>query len=424
MRLEIDLPKKASDTLIPPARFKILYGGRDSAKSWSIARMLLARGLSKPERILCTREVQKSIAESVHQLLSDQVKVLGLAQFYDIQKTCIIGKNGTQISYHGLSGQTIASLKSFEGTTLCWVEEAQTVSKRSWDILIPTIRAPGSEIWASFNPDLDTDPTYTRFVLSEQPDCVVRSVSYRDNPYFPDILEQERLALQRNDPIAYANVWEGKCKSAVEGAFWAAELQAAETDGRICEVPYDNDYPVTTYWDIGGTTCVWFVQHIGSGRINVIDFLKTFNIKYSETAQQVIEKGYVFGEHVLPWDAGPILGPSPHSGKTAEQMLIDAGLRRTRVLGKTTDKIADINNACRGIFARTWIDRDKCADGLFDLRRFKRRQSAITKQFVDEPLKDGSDHAADAWRALAVSATTAQYGTVAVRRPVQAVRFG
>ena len=420
--VDIELPE-AFRELFEPHRYKVFYGGRGSGKSWAFADALIIRALSEKTRVLCARELQNSIAESVHRLLGDRIAAHGLSDLFTIQNASIRSVNGSDFIFKGLRSN-VAEIKSMEGVDICWVEEAQAVSAQSWDTLIPTIRKPGSEIWASFNPDLDTDPTYTRFVLSEQPDCVVRSVSYRDNPYFPDILEQERLALQRNDPIAYANVWEGKCKSAVEGAFWAAELQAAETDGRICEVPYDNDYPVTTYWDIGGTTCVWFVQHIGSGRINVIDFLKTFNIKYSETAQQVIEKGYVFGEHVLPWDAGPILGPSPHSGKTAEQMLIDAGLRRTRVLGKTTDKIADINNACRGIFARTWIDRDKCADGLFDLRRFKRRQSAITKQFVDEPLKDGSDHAADAWRALAVSATTAQYGTVAVRRPVQAVRFG
>src|SRR5882757_1768937 len=114
MQLAIDLPKKASDTLVPPARFKVLYGGRDSAKSWSIARMLLARGLAKPERILCVREVQKSIAESVHQLLKDQNTALGIEDCYEVQQHYILGSNGTRISFHGLSAQTVTSIKSFE----------------------------------------------------------------------------------------------------------------------------------------------------------------------------------------------------------------------------------------------------------------------------------------------------------------------
>src|SRR3990172_1147754 len=192
MELIIDLPRKASETLLPPARYKVLFGGSDSAKSWSIARMLLARGRAKPERILCTREVQKSIAESVHQLLKDQVSILGLDDFYDVQQNYIRGQNGTQFSFHGLSGQTASSIKSFEGTTLCWVEEAQMITKRSWDLLEPTIRAPGSEIMVSFNPELDTDETYKRFVLKTLPDSIVTKMNWTDNPWRSTVLDAAR----------------------------------------------------------------------------------------------------------------------------------------------------------------------------------------------------------------------------------------
>src|SRR5512138_231394 len=125
MQLAIDLPSKATQTLVPQqtstgkrVRSRVLHGGRDGAKSWSVARMLLARGVAKPERILCTREIQKSIAESVHQLLKDQVMALGLENFYEVQQHYIRGANGTQIAFHGLSGQTATSIKSFEGTTI------------------------------------------------------------------------------------------------------------------------------------------------------------------------------------------------------------------------------------------------------------------------------------------------------------------
>jgi phage terminase large subunit len=132
-------PKKLR-FLFEPARTKVARGGRGSGKSWGVARALLIRGAKQTTRVLCTREVQKSIQQSVHQLLKDQIEALSLGAFYDVLSTEIRGKNGTQFYFGGLSDQTAESLKSFEGVDICWVEEAQAVSKRSWDILIPTIR--------------------------------------------------------------------------------------------------------------------------------------------------------------------------------------------------------------------------------------------------------------------------------------------
>lgn len=399
LKISLTIPE-AFKPLFDPYRYKVFYGGRGSAKSWSVADALIIRAISGTVRILCARELQNSIAESVHKLLSDRIEAHGLSKYFSITNNSIKSLSGSEFFFKGLRSN-ISEIKSMEGVDICWVEEAQVVSAHSWDTLIPTIRKDGSEIWLTFNPEMETDPTYERFVLHDQPNSIVRHVSYRDNPFFPAVLEQERLALKANDPAAYLNVWEGECKSAVEGAFWAEAIHDADQEGRICEVPYDRDYPVYTYWDIGGTTCIWYVQYLGSGgRLNVIDFSKFYNTKYSEIAQAVIEKPYNYIEHVLPWDAGPTLGPNPHSGQTSEQALLDAGLRRTRVLGKPVDKMSDIHNACPGALARAWFDRGKCADGVNDLRRYKRRQVKATNQWLDEPLKDGSDHAADAWRAV------------------------
>jgi len=174
-------PKKL-EFLFEPSRIKAIYGGRGSGKSWGVARALLIMGANKPLRILCAREVQKSIKQSVHTLLSDQIQALGLGAFYEILEAEIRGQNGTLFSFAGLATNTVESIKSFEGCDIAWVEEAQTVSKRSWDILIPTIRKPASEIWVTFNPDVDTDDTYQRFVVNPPEFAKVVKVNWSDNP--------------------------------------------------------------------------------------------------------------------------------------------------------------------------------------------------------------------------------------------------
>jgi phage terminase large subunit len=170
--------------LFEAARYKVIYGGRGSAKSWGVARALLILGTWKPTRILCTREFQNSLPESVHRLLTDQVAGLGLSDFYTVQKNMITGRNGTVFVFAGLK-HNISKIKSFEGFDRVWVEEGQTVSRHSWDVLIPTIRRPGSEIWVTLNPDLEEDDTYQRFVVRPLPGSIVQPVNWRDNPWFP-----------------------------------------------------------------------------------------------------------------------------------------------------------------------------------------------------------------------------------------------
>ena len=155
-QLTVDFPEKLQ-FLFTPYRYKVAFGGRGSGKSYNFAQALILLAAQKPLRILCTREVQKSIKQSVHLLLSDQIKRLGLGSFFTILETEIRGSNGSLFMFAGLAQHTVESIKSIEGCDIVWVEEAQTVSKKSWDILIPTIRKNDSEIWVSFNPDLDTD---------------------------------------------------------------------------------------------------------------------------------------------------------------------------------------------------------------------------------------------------------------------------
>jgi phage terminase large subunit len=254
MENEAPFPE-AFEPLFKPYRYKIYYGGRGGAKSWNFARALLIQGTEhkKPIRVLCTREIQKSIKDSVHKLLSEQVEALGLGSFYRIQEESIRGANGTEFVFKGLK-QNIDNLKSFEGADKCWVEEAHIVSKKSWDKLIPTIRKDRSEIWISFNPELETDETYKRFVLHPPPGSLVRKVTYEDNPFFPKVLREEMEDLRLKSPDDFANIYEGICKQVVEGAIYKSELIAAEKESRICRVPYDQNQAradVLGSWGLG-----------------------------------------------------------------------------------------------------------------------------------------------------------------------------
>ena len=217
--------------LFQPSRYKIIHGGRGSGKSWSVARALLKLGVGKPLRILCAREFQNSLADSVLRLLADQIEQLQLAGFYRIGKTSIRGANGTEFVFTGLR-HNISKIKSFEGADIVWVEEGQTVSKQSFDVLIPTIRRPGSEIWVTFNPDLEEDDAWQRFVVCPMPGSVVQKINWSDNPWFPAELRAEKDHLKMRDSEAYDNVWEGHCRRQVIGALWSREIFDAQREQR------------------------------------------------------------------------------------------------------------------------------------------------------------------------------------------------
>jgi len=187
----VHLKIKTSEVFEPlgdPWRYKVLMGGRGSGKSWAVADFLLAMGAAKPIRVLCTREFQTSIKDSVHKLLTDRIGVYGIGWFYTITEAAIRGANGTEFIFKGLR-RNINEIKSTEGIDIAWVEEAQAVSEESWQILTPTIRQPGSEIWIVFNPDSPDDATYRRFVINRPENCLLIVANYKDNAFFPDVLE-------------------------------------------------------------------------------------------------------------------------------------------------------------------------------------------------------------------------------------------
>ena len=395
--VDAEFPKKL-DFLFKPKRYKVAYGGRGSGKSWGVARALLIQGAQSPLRILCAREVQKSIKQSVHQLLTDQIQALGLGGFYEVLETEIRGKNGTQFYFAGLASHTVESIKSFEGAQRVWVEEGQTVSKKSWDILIPTIRAPGSEIWVTFNPDVDTDDTYQRFVVNPPPSCETVKVNWVDNPWFPPELENERQHCRDTRPEDYENIWEGDCKAAVDGAIYANEIREAQEKQRICNVPYDPLLKVHAVFDLGWNDSMSIIlcQKVRS-EIRVIEYIEDDHKTLDYYSALLRNKMYNYGTLYLP-----------HDGQTRD---FKTGKSAQEILSKMMWKVSIVPNigvengikAARMSFNQMYFDRSNTIRLIDCLKHYRRIINSTTNE-PGAPLHDEYSHAADCFRYMAVAA--------------------
>ena len=218
-------PNHVASDLMKPSRYKVYYGGRGGVKSWAASEALLRRAMAKPIRVICAREVQNSIEDSVHHLLKRTIRRMGWDSWFNVTKSYIeCTKTGSMFKFKGLRDAAAEDIKSFEDCDICWVEEAKNVSNQSWEFLEPTIRNEGSEIWATFNPEDPTDPVYDRFVAHPRPDSIIHKLNYDSNPYFPKVLEdlrqyhlrliteastdQERKQAQSN----YDHIWLGEFK--------------------------------------------------------------------------------------------------------------------------------------------------------------------------------------------------------------------
>lgn len=391
-----EFPEKLA-CLFEKSRYKVLFGGRGGAKSWGVARALLILAAKDPLRILCAREFQTSLKDSVHKLLCDQILALGLETFYDVTQATIRGKNGSEFNFVGLKNN-VANVKSYEGVDICWVEEAQTVSRSSWNTLIPTIRKENSEIWVTFNPELETDETYQRFVIHAPDNAIVQKINWSDNPWFPKTLREEKDQLKVRDVAAYNNVWEGLCRVTVYGAIFAEQMQQAEFDGRITKVPYDPTKAVHAVFDLGWAdhTAIWFVQYIGM-EIRLIRFLQDTQKTMTHYLATLQTFGYVYDTIWLPHDAKAKTLAA--AGMTIEEIVRNAGYK-TRVLDRvpTVDSI----NAARTIFPKCYFDRENTADGLQCLRHYRYEVDPDTKQFGRTPLHDHYSHGADSFKYVAM----------------------
>jgi phage terminase large subunit len=412
-RVVFQLPRKLG-FLMEMHPYKVAYGGRNSLKSWSFARALLTLGVHQPLRILCAREVQKSLAQSVHQLLQDQIVSLGLEDEYDVTENAIRGRRqGTLFRFTGLSDQTVSSIKSYEGFDICWVEEAHSVRKRSWQILLPTIfRTKNAEVWVSFNPDMDTDEAWERFVVHTPPGAVVIQMNWRDaiacGWWSPDQerLRQYDLVHSKDD---YPNIWDGKPRVVVAGAIYAHEVVEMISEKRYRPVPYDPRLPVHRIWDLGWNDLmtVIMVQRPHPSALNIINYIEDSHITYPALLLAMDQLHYRIGIDYLPHDGET---HDPKSGTSAKKMLVGLGCT-VRIIPKSHPE-ARIK-AGRMMFPRIYMDNskfdtdpdrpDRVLGGAHLMGRLKTYKRNVPKTTAEPttPTHDIASHGADAYGGLA-----------------------
>lgn len=393
--MEIQIPK-AFGFLFKPYRYKVAHGGRGSGKSWAFATALLVTGLQRPTRVVCAREFQNSIDESVHKLLADLITKHKLP--YIVEKYRIYAANGSEFIFKGLSKQDAAAVKSLEGADICWVEEAQNVSSASWENLIPTIRKEGSEIWVSFNPTTEGSPTYQRFVVKSQPNAFVARVNYDSNPFFPAVLEAERKHMELTDPITYRNVWLGEPRTFTEGAFFREQMEFLAKEGRIGDYPHNPSKRVFTFWDLGwaDSTAIWFIQPHGSG-YNVIDYWEGSNIALPNIVRDIVkQKPYNYAKHVLPHDGD---SGNRQTGKTDADILRDLGLP-VQIQPRTQNLDRDVHNI-RLVLPMCNFNEKTTAEGRAALCAYRQEQDPKTGLW--KFVHDFSSHGVDAFRQFSVN---------------------
>lgn len=382
--------------------YKIAHSGRDAMKSWSFAQALLQQGMERPLRIVCLRETMNSLEDSVHKLMGDQIKRLSIQRYYEVYRSEIRGRNGTEIFYAGLRGARAEAIKSMEGCDIFWVEEGQAVSKHSWLTLDPTIRKPGAELWVSMNPRFAIDDSYKRWIVNPPPGAKVIRLNYRDNKFLTAEMQRKIDFLKDTDPDEYEHVYEGGCQSTVQDAVYKAQIQLAEKEGRFCSVPYDARKPVDVAFDLGWGDMVsmWFYQAFPF-ETRWIDYYENTHVNMDHYIGVMQSKGYTYGELVFPWDGGV---KHVGSGKSTEDFARTRGYK-VRLLRKGL--VHDRIDLVRTMFPQFWFDATKCEQGLIRLRQYQFGPPSSTGVPKREPLHDENSHAGD----------SLGYGAIAVKTP-------
>jgi phage terminase large subunit len=401
--LKLEMPE-AFQFLTEEKKYIVAYGGRGSGKSVNVARTIIMKSIKKtaielPWKVLCTRSLQKSIRESVYSLIVAEIEAMGVRHLFEILEKEIRCVNGVTFIFWGLK-HNIQDIKSLFGVKICWVEEAQNVSENSWRILIPTIRVEGAQFFITFNVDMETDATYRRFVLNPPKNAVVRKVNWQQNAFFPDTLREEMEDLREKNFDDYLHVWEGHPVLVLEGAIYSKEIRKAVKEERITKVPYDPQFPVHTFWDIGwgDYTSIWFAQKVGY-EYRIIDFyenrLEPIQHYLSHLDKLRSSHGYVYGTHCLPHDARA-------KQLAAGGITVEAQVRKfgKTIVGAPRQR-SDSLNAARAILDKCVFDQERTRAGVFHLTRYCFKVDPDTGQYSREPIHDDHSHAADAFEELA-----------------------
>lgn len=409
MAQQIQLPTaEVFEPLLAAARYKGAHGGRGSGKSHFFAELLVEECLRFPGlRAVCVREVQKSLKDSAKKLIEDKIEAMGVGSLFEVQTAEIKTPGGGSILFQGMQDHTAESIKSLEGIDRCWVEEAQTLSETSWRMLRPTIRKPGSEIWASWNPRRRADPVDKFFRQdSHEPGRVICvQANWRDNPWFPSELEDERQDDMKNDPEAVANVWDGGYVTILKGAYYAAALKVALTEQRITFVPRDPNMQIRAWWDIGGpgkkadAMAIVVGQYVGR-EIRVLDYCEGVGQVLGFYLEWFRAKGYDKALMVVPHDAAQTHADNP-TGIDFEAQLRQAGYQTRKVHSPPGIVMQRITTA-RRLFTRILFNKET-TEALRDALGWYHANITTDERQADlGPLHDWSSHAADAFGLMAI----------------------
>lgn len=348
------------DPLDDPHRFKVLYGGRSAARSWTIARKLLRRGMKKPLTILCTRELQKSIKDSVHKLLSNQIKMLQMDGFYQVTDRAIRGKNGTEFIFLGIRFNT-DEIRSMEGVDICWIEEAHNLTEDSWDVIEPTIRKEGSEMWLTFNTRFKFDHVYQTFCTGNPPPgSLVLKTNYTQNPFLTEVSRQSAETMKERDYEKYLHIWMGDLKELAEGAIFGKQVTKVKQAGHLLEIPVANS-EVDVYFDLGKNdhTAMWFHQWHGLQH-RFIDFYHNRLEDVDHYVRVLKALGYNYGTFYMPHDAEhERLGMA---NSIADQFE-NAGISPVEIVPRIQHKQTAISLA-RDILPQCWFHKGDFSDTI------------------------------------------------------------
>lgn len=410
---------EAFGPLLQPARYKGVHGGRGSGKSHFFAERLIVDSIKRPGlRSVCIREVQKTLAQSAKLLLEDKITKLGVAAQFDITRDEIRTPGGGLIIFQGMQDHTAESIKSLEGFDRAWIEEAQTLSTRSLTLLRPTIRAEGSEIWASWNPRRKTD-AIDEFLRGQEPQgSIVLQANWKDNPWFPATLDAERRIDLGTYPDRYDHIWEGGYATALEGAYFAKQLQAAKAEGRIGHVAADPLLPIMSYHDIGGSGAnadaytIWVVQFVDR-EIRVLNYYESQGQTLAFHVNWMRENRYKSARVVLPHDG---VNENNLTGKRYADHWDDAGFDVTTIPNQGRGAAVMRIEAARRLFPSVWFNADTTEAGRDALGFYHERKDEARNVGLG-PEHDWSSHGADAFGLMCVAYEQPRKGNMTMTVP-------
>lgn len=426
--LVLDVPAKLEPVFLGPARYRCAYGGRGSGKTRTFATMAAvhgARAAAAGRRgiILCCREFMNTLADSSFSEVKEAIEGNDwLSSVYEVGKEYIRTKDGrVEFSFAGLR-HNLSSIKSKALILLCWVDEAERVSEQAWMVLIPTVRENESEIWVTWNPERKGSATDLRFRQARDGDMRVAEVNWRDNPWFPFVLEKERQRDMRDRADQYEHIWEGGYATAAVGAYYARDLLLAKQEKRIIRLSREPLMTIRTHHDIGGRGAkadaysIWVSQWVAR-EIRVIDHYSAVGQPLSAHANWLRSRGYEAAEIVLPHDGDNDGGPS----QSWADAWRDAKFGTVRVIPNQGPGAAMYRiEQARRLFPRMLFDEEHTADGRISLGMYAPKISKETGADLG-PNHDVYSHDADAFGLMACDYREPKIGGVtAAARP----RFG